>query len=339
MTDTTVAGAPVGTSPAEAAIVATGLAKHFGDEVVISDLTMTLPRNSIIGLVGPSGCGKTTLIRLMTGTLVPTDGEITVNGVDPCRLSRDDRRHIGYLPQQPVLFPDLSVWNNLSFHASLYGVRLRRRGRLRAMLDFVDLYPDRRKRVRDISGGMQRRVALASALVHDPGLVFLDEPTAGIDPILRQRFWEHFRTLRDQGRTLVVSTQYVGEAAYCDLVAVLAHGHLITIGTPEQLRRTAYGGEIVEIVFADPPPISVVQGLSQQPGALGPVNRPDASTVQVLVEDAAAFVPQAMRWLEGQQADVVSCQEHVPDLDDVFVRLVQRDKAASEAADAEAGAA
>jgi ABC-2 type transport system ATP-binding protein len=335
--DSTITGAPALPLPSEAAVVARGLAKHFGDEVVISDLTMTLPRNSIVGLVGPSGCGKTTLIRLMTGTLVPTDGEITVNGVDPTRLTRDDRRHIGYLPQQPVLFPELSVWNNLSFHASLYGVRPRRRRRLREMLDFVDLYPDRRKRVRNISGGMQRRVALASALVHDPRLVFLDEPTAGIDPILRQRFWDHFRTLRDEGRTLIVSTQYVGEAAYCDLVAVLAHGHLITMGTPEELRRRAYGGEIVEIVLADPPSSEVVHGLAQQPGALGPVNRPDACTVQVLVEDATEYVPRSMRWLEAQQVDVVTCQEQVPDLDDVFVRLVERDRAT--AADVDAGAA
>jgi ABC-2 type transport system ATP-binding protein len=327
---TAVIGTHAGPAPrgAAAAIVARDVAKHFGNEVVIADLSMTVPANSIVGLVGPSGCGKTTIIRLLTGTLSPTHGEIFVNGEPPTRLTRARRRNIGYLPQLPVLFPELSVWNNLNFHASLYGVRARRRKRLHEMLDFVDLEHDRRKRISDISGGMQRRVALAASLVHDPGLVFLDEPTAGIDPILRQRFWDHFRELRDQGRTLVVSTQYVGEAAYCDLVAVLAHGHLIAMDTPQNLRRLAFGGEMVDVALTDPPPPDLLHAIARLPGVVAPLQRPDAMTVRIGVQDASTFVPHCLQWLEGQPVTVTACQEHIPDLDDVFVRLVEADEAA-----------
>jgi ABC-2 type transport system ATP-binding protein len=174
---------------------------------------------------------------------------------------------------------------------------------------------------------MQRRVALAAALVHDPRLIFLDEPTAGIDPILRQRFWDHFRELRDDGRTLVVSTQYVGEAAYCDLVAVLAHGHLVTMDTPEGLRRRAYGGEMVDVTMPDPPPGELVNALARFPGVLGPVHRPDACTIRLVVDRSAEFIPQCLRWLEDNDLAAAACQEYAPDFDDVFVRLVEADRA------------
>jgi ABC-2 type transport system ATP-binding protein len=297
---------------------------------------MAVPAASIIGLIGPSGCGKTTIMRLMTGTLEPTAGEMRLNGIRPTRLTRADRRHIGYLPQQPVLFPELTVWSNLNFHASLYGVRVRRRARLKELLDFVELRGDRRKRVNQLSGGMQRRAALAATLVHDPRILFLDEPTAGIDPILRQRFWERFRELRDEGRTMVISTQYVGEAAYCDLVAVLANGHLVMLDTPEEIRRRAFGGELVDVTAPVPPPGPLVEALTRFAGVVS-IHRPDACTVRVVVDDAADFVPECLRWLEGQHhVDGISCHEYVPELDDAFVRIVEEDRAASDAREAEA---
>ncbi len=145
------------------------------------------------------------------------------------------------MPQASVLFPNLSVWSNLQFVASLYAMPVRRRRRLRELLELVDLWEHRHKRLDQCSGGMQRRAALAATLVNDPELLFLDEPTAGVDPVLRERFWDRFRAVRDTGRTIVVSTQYVGEAAECDLVAVLARGRLIAFATPEDLRRQALG--------------------------------------------------------------------------------------------------
>ena len=220
-------------------VVARDLVKTFGDETVVRDVDLAIRPGTIVGLIGPSGCGKTTTVRLLTGLLEPTSGTAVVDGTPATDLSHRQRSRIGYLPQIPALFPELSLWENLNFHASMYGLRLRRRPRLRELLDWVELTEDRSKRVREASGGMQRRLALAAAFVHDPALAFLDEPTAGIDPILRARFWDQFRTMRDTGRTLLVTTQYVGEAANCDVVGVLSDGELVFLGTPDDLLRDA----------------------------------------------------------------------------------------------------
>src|SRR5215204_4007145 len=222
-------------------IVAAGsLTKSFDDETVVRDLDLVIHPGTIVGLIGPSGCGKTTTVRLLTGLLAPTSGNAVVDDTPATQLSHRQRARIGYLPQIPALFPELSLWENLNFHASMYGLRLRRRPRLRELLDWVELTDDRSKRVREASGGMQRRLALAAAFVHDPALAFLDEPTAGIDPILRAKFWQQFREMRDEGRTMCVTTQYVGEAAYCDYVGLLSDGELLMLDTPENLRRAAF---------------------------------------------------------------------------------------------------
>src|SRR4051795_454967 len=234
--------------PADAVITTSGLSKKFGNQLALDDIDLTVPRGAIVGLIGPSGCGKTTLVRTLIGVLPPTSGEVRVFGTDPARFSVRERGRFGYMPQLPVLFPNLSLWGNLNFIASVYGVPLRgRRKRLNRLLDLVDLGPHRKKKLAQCSGGMQRRLALAATLVHDPELLYLDEPTAGVDPILRERFWNHFRELRDEGRTIVVPTQYVGEATSCDLVAVMVKGQLITLQPPAGLQRFAFGGDVVSV--------------------------------------------------------------------------------------------
>jgi ABC-2 type transport system ATP-binding protein len=240
-------------------------------------------------------------------------------------LSRRDRQEIGYLPQLPALFPDLSVWENLNFHASLYGVKLiRRRKRLRDVLRWVELDDARRKRVGTISGGMQRRLALAATFVHDPRLVFLDEPTAGIDPILRVKLWERFRELRDSGRTLVVTTQYVGEAVYCDLVALLADGELLMLDTPDNLRRAAFDGEVVDLTTRSPVPDEVVAELAALPFVVGEPQRTGYLAVRLVVDHAAGALPKLQELLQSRQVEVVEAHEHIVDFDEVFVRVIER---------------
>src|SRR5574339_225401 len=223
------------------------LTKAFGEEVAVNQITMDVPEGAILGFIGPSGSGKTTTVRLLMGLYVPDSGEISVLGVPPVKFKRRERERIGYLPQLFVLYPDLTVWENMNFAASLYGVPFLRTKRLNELLELVELRGDKHKLVRNISGGMQRRLSLAATLIHDPDLLFLDEPTAGIDPILRRKFWDYFKVLQANGDTLFVTTQYVGEAAYCDFVGVMSEGQLLTINTPEGLRRDAYGGDIVKM--------------------------------------------------------------------------------------------
>src|SRR5919112_5440151 len=158
------------------------------------------------------------------------------------------------MPQGLVLYGELSVRQNLNFVARLYSLRfLKRYRRVRETLKFVELWEHRRKRAANISGGMQRRLQLAAAIVHDPRLLFVDEPTANLDPILRRRFWEEFRRLREGGRTLFITTQYVGEAELCDRVGLLVDGSLLAVGSPEELRRRAFGGEPLELVLGGEP--------------------------------------------------------------------------------------
>jgi ABC-2 type transport system ATP-binding protein len=225
------------------AVEFTGAGKQFDDRWIVSDLTVSIPTGSIVGLIGPSGCGKSTTVKLALGVHRPDAGEVTVLGRDPVSIPTRERVAIGYLPQRPVLFDQLSLRENLNFHASLNGVRWRRRSRLRRLFELVDLAGEERKLVRDASGGMQRRLALAATLIHDPPVLVLDEPTAGIDPLLRRRLWDHFRTLRDEGRAILVTTQYVDEAANCDRVVVLVEGKVVAIGTPDELRTRAFPGD------------------------------------------------------------------------------------------------
>ncbi|MDT8304642.1 MAG: ABC transporter ATP-binding protein [Anaerolineae bacterium] len=317
--------AEMSTPPAreEAAAWTRELTRKFGEETAVSNVSMTLPKGKIFGFIGPSGSGKTTTVRLLTGALRPTSGELEVMGVDPGRFRKRHRADIGYMAQLFVLYPELTVWENLNFVSSLYGVPLRRNKRLHEVLDFVEMDTDRRKLAREISGGMQRRLSLAATLVHKPQLLFLDEPTAGIDPVLRRKFWDHFHELRDNGRTLFVTTQYVSEATYCDLVGVLAEGRLLMVDTPEGLRHRAYGGDIVDLVTKEPLGIRYVRQLRELPFVQGRPRHVAENHVRLVVSEAATDVTELVDWARAQDLEVESVEEYQPPFDDVFVELVK----------------
>ena len=308
---------------AENVVVTQDLTKSFGAEVAVQSLSMYVPRGKIFGFIGPSGCGKTTTVRLLTGYYRPTSGALTVLGKDPADFTHSDREKMGYLIQQFVLYPDLTVWENLNFAASFYGVSPFRGKRLNKLLDFVELSEHKSKLARDLSGGMKRRLSLAASLVHNPELLFLDEPTAGIDPILRRKFWEYFKELQADGHTLFITTQYVGEAADCDLVGVMYEGRLLTIATPEGLRKSAYGGDVVGIKTTEGMSSDQRHQLEALPFVHGKVKVIDEHENDIIVDEASTAIPILMEWCQAQKLNVETIEEKSPPFDDVFVKIIE----------------
>lgn len=301
-----------------------GVTKRFGKVNAVEDITLDVPRGSIFGFIGPSGCGKTTTVRLLIGNYEPTAGTINVFGKSPERFSRGDRKQIGYMPQLFILYPELSVWQNLNFAASLYGHTPDRKERLHNLLDLVNLEGHEKKLARDISGGMQRRLSLASTLIHRPQLIFLDEPTAGIDPVLRRKFWDHFQYLKDQGHTLFVTTQYVGEAAYCDYVGVMRNGQLLMVEQPDMLRYRALNGHVVDLRTVEPLSLEQIVSLEDHDLIRSEIVFKDFLTARFSVADASHAIPQLLDWCEEMGIKVESINEYVPPFDDVFVMLMEQ---------------
>jgi ABC-2 type transport system ATP-binding protein len=263
-------------------------------------------------------------VRLLTGIYKPTSGEVDVLGVHPKNFNARMRSRIGYMPQQFVLYPDLTILENLNFAASLYGLGVFNRiKRINKMLDFVELKEHKNKLTRKLSGGMQRRLSLAATLIHDPEVIFLDEPTAGIDPILREKFWDRFRDLQTEGRTLFITTQYVGEAAYCDYIVVMANGQLLMVDTPQGLRRRAFGGEVIDVQSKAPLTWEEVRQLNNLPYLKRKGIDLGNNSFRVIVDDTSVALPALLEWFQSRNIEIESAKEFLPPFDDVFVILVR----------------
>lgn len=307
-----------------------GVTRHFGDVVGVEEISLGVPEGAIVGIIGPSGAGKTTTIRLITGALKPDKGQVRVLGEDPRKFRRRTRERIGYMPQLFVLYPDLTARENIDFMASLFGIPPWSRGRrVTEVLELVDLWEARDRRASALSGGMQRRLELACALVHRPSLLILDEPTAGIDPLLRTHIWQEFDRLRQNGVTVIVTTQYVSEAEYCDAVALISEGDLIAFASPQDMRRQALGGEVIEVGTTAPfdaralPAVEGVVSVRQ----LGP------RQLLFVAEDAGLATPRLNDVIEQTGGTIEYSREYRPTFDEVFAALVtahaNRDKKAS----------
>jgi len=327
------AAPPRAPDPTDAVVTVESVSRSFGDRVVVRDLDLTIRSGTILGVIGPSGSGKTTTVRMLTGALRPTTGEIRVLGERPADFKRATRERIGYMPQLFTLYPDLTARENVDFVGSLFGMLWpRRRRRTREVLELLELWDARGRRASAMSGGMQRRLELACALVHEPVLLFLDEPTAGIDPILRAKVWDELHRLRDAARTILVTTQYVGDAEDCDQVALIAEGHLVALGTPDELRHQALGGDSILVETTslfDSSTIDHVAGVIS-------ISQHGPREIVATVEDSAVALPAIVDAVKAAGGDVVAAQEQRPSFDEVFAILVERAKAETAAADADA---
>lgn len=309
----------------EPAVEVRGLVKKFGDFTAVDNIHFTIRRGEIFGFLGPNGSGKTTTIRMLLGLLRPTTGEATVLGFDIRRQTEEIRQRIGYMSQRFSLYYDLTVSENLDFFGRTYGVRGERlRQRKEFVLEMAGLKGRERELTRNLSGGWKQRLALGAAILHEPEMLFLDEPTAGVDPISRRAFWDLLYELADAGTTILVTTHYMDEAEHCHRLAFIYRGRIIAQGTPEEIKRQM-PGQVLEI-DSEAPDEAVkllrASGVFDEVALYG-------TLVHAIGPDAGARADEVREMLEKAGVRVYAVNHIPPSLEDVFIaRIGEQAKAA-----------
>lgn len=294
--------------------------KRLDGRLAVDGISLHIQRGDLFSLIGPSGSGKTTTVRLICGIYTADDGTVRLFGHEGAPWPRELRQRFGYMPQAYTLYPRMTAAENLRYVAALHGLDARTTARrLHELFDLVDLSDQRHRLAEAMSGGQRRRLALATALVHDPELLFVDEPTAGLDPALRARLWAYFRQRTREGRTVVVTTQYIDEAELTDRVAILSEARLVALGSPGELARQAFGGEIVELRSGDLT-IRAARALTQVEG-VHDVAFIGLEALQVVVDVAEEAAPRILAALAREGCTVRSVGLRRPRFEDVFLRL------------------
>ncbi len=311
------------------AIRVRGLTKDFGQVVAVSDLDLDVPKSRIYGFLGPNGSGKSTSIRMLCGLLTPTRGDIRVLGLDIPRQGEALRRKVGYMTQKFSLFEDLTVTENLNFIANIYTLtRAEQKTRIPAAVERYDLGRLLKQRAGTLSGGQKQRLALAAATLHQPELLFLDEPTSAVDPENRRAFWESLFDLVAEGTTILVSTHYMDEAERCHALAILDLGVLVAAGSPDQLSD---GIDAAVVVVESPEPRRISHFLDQQ--AFVHSTAQIGNTLRVMVDrDVPGPADFTGRVIRDAGLALDRCEKVRPSLEDVFVAATQARKAARDMA-------
>ena len=296
-----------------------GLRRTFRDVVAVDQLDLEVAEGEIFGLVGPDGAGKTTTMRMLAGVLTPSGGRATVAGFDVATEEEGLQDHIGYMSQRFGLYPDLTVNENLSFYADIYGVpRRARREKADQLLGFSNLTPFQHRLAGHLSGGMKQKLGLACALIHTPRVLFLDEPTNGVDPVSRRDFWRILYQLVRSGVTIFVSTAYLDEAERCNRVALLHRGKLLGLGTPAEL-KAMMPGELFEVRSSDPRRVAARLRESFPGDTVGLFG----DRVHLSLRDPAGAERRTRDSLGAAGLDVISFRVIEPSLEDVFVSVIK----------------
>jgi ABC-2 type transport system ATP-binding protein len=304
------------------AIEVRGLVKRFGGFTAVDGLDFRVERGEIFGLLGPNGSGKTTTVNMISGLSAPTAGSVAILGVDPLRQAQAARRLLGVVPQETALYEELTAERNLRFHAELFGIPARERaGRIAAMLELAQLTDRARSRVGTFSGGMKRRLAIARALLHQPALVYLDEPTLGVDVQARRVIWDYILQMKSEGRTVLLTTNYLEEGErLCDRMAIIDHGRLVALDTPAAL-KSRFGSSVLELELEAVPAPALVAAVQALPAVREVVA--DGERLRVTLA-AGAEVPRIL----GEVARLGGATRHLnlrePSLDEVFLSLTGR---------------
>lgn len=291
------------------------LTRRFGDFVAVDHINFEVNAGEVIGYLGPNGSGKTTTIRMLLGLLEPTEGSATVFGFDTFRQTEEVRKRVGYMSQKFAIYDDLTVRENLTFYGGVYGIT--DKSRIQATLELVGLKGHESTLTASLSTGWRQRLSLGIALVHEPKLLFLDEPTSGVDPTARRAFWDLIYELAESGVTILVTTHYMDEAEYCERVAVMRDGKLLAMDTPTNLKRSIITGDVWE-VYVQPLErgmdlLAAVPGVDRV-GLTGDHLRVISSEVQ---KDAL----QSLLSREGLSVNKIEIGE--PTLEDVFLSLAR----------------
>jgi len=298
------------------AIEVLGLTKKFGDFVAVNNVNFEVQRGEIFGFLGPNGAGKTTTIRMLLGLLTPTSGTAKVVGFDVVKESEAMRQRIGYMSQKFSLYNDLTVAENLNFYGGVYGVRGSKLvERKQYILKMAGLVGRERELTRNLSGGWKQRLALGAAIIHEPEALFLDEPTAGVDPISRRAFWELIYELAEGGTTILVTTHYMDEAEHCQNLVFIQRGTLVAKGSPEEIKVSKMRGDVVEIDCDNAAQaIQVLRdlGLFEEVALYG-------SLIHVVTANLAEHLPFIKKSLADKGITVTSAERIAPSLEDVFI--------------------
>jgi len=298
-------------------LVAENLSKRYGKLSALDGFSLSVERGEIVAMVGPDGAGKTTAIRIMCHLLKPDSGAVTIDGIDVATAPERIRPILGYMPQQFSLYPDLSVEENMTFYAGLYGLTgAAYRAKRDYLYEFSGLARFATRRAQALSGGMKQKLALSCALIHDPKLLILDEPTTGVDPVSRRQFWEILQQLKESGVTILVSTPYMDEVARCDRAAFVFDGRLLSQGTPDELAES-FTGQIFHI-DREPSP-ALVQSLNAVEG-LAAARFGAGMHLYLAAADSISNYSVPLR---NAGIDPAAVRSIKPDLEDRFIQLME----------------